>query len=162
VVLSYRLRARQCPFLAERGDLPPGARSVGWGFAGGGVCSVYEHRPLACRAFPLVPLRNGLALSLHCPEVLDADPGDDASLEEVYGDAARSARAFRAAPQVAVDLLRALEDGGHVALARDAAPLRSAARGWPRVDLCDLAAEHGLGPWRAFEQQARGGLSSTG
>ncbi|MCA1814202.1 MAG: YkgJ family cysteine cluster protein [Halobacteriales archaeon] len=155
VVLSYRLAALECPFLEAKPDLEPGPRSTQWGFARGGVCGIYEHRPLACRAYPLVPLRNGIALSLHCPELLDADDARPAELDRVYGDSAASAQAFRAAPNIAVRMLHALEARGAVRIAREAGPLRDAARAWPRVDLCDLSAEHGMETWEELELRAR-------
>jgi Fe-S-cluster containining protein len=160
VVLSYRLAALACPFLEERPDLPAGGRSLAWGFARGGVCGVYAHRPLACRAYPLVPLRDGIALSIHCPELLDADPASPAELDRVYGDSAASARAFQAAPQLAVHVLRELERAGHVRVVRDAhaggAENEQALARWPRVDLCELAAAHGFPGWQDLEREARG------
>lgn len=156
VVMSYRLSALACPFLEERDDLPVGERSKAWGFAKGGACGIYEHRPLACRAYPLVPLRNGIALSLHCPELVDADIADPAALYATYGSSFTDALAFRAAPQVAVEVLQQLERRGAVRVAREAQPLAAEARAaWPRVDLCDLAAEHGLPPWPLLELRAR-------
>lgn len=156
VVMSYRLAALECPFLESRADLAAGERSKAWGFAQGGACTIYEHRPLACRAYPLVPLRNGIALSLHCPELVDADIADPAALLAVYGSSFTDAVAFRAAPQVAVDVVRKLESQGAVRVAREARPLAAEARAaWPRVDLCDLAAEHGLPGWERLEAMAR-------
>jgi Fe-S-cluster containining protein len=156
VVLSYRLAAMECPFFAADAEVAAGPRSEAWGFTRGGVCSVYEHRFLACRAYPLVPLKLGVAISLHCPELVDADPGSEAALRAAYGDSFAAAQAFRGAPQLAVDVLRALEAGGHVRVARDAAPLRDAARqDWPRVDLCELAAQHGVAAWEELEHRAR-------
>lgn len=158
VVLSYRLAALECPMLEQRPDLAPGPRSEGWGFARGGICSIYEHRPLACRAYPLVPLRNGVALSLHCPDLVDVDIADAPAMAQAYGDSARDAEAFRAAPQLAADVVRQLQRAGAVQVVEDAAPLRVEARaGWPRVDLCDLAEAHGLAGWAELERRARGG-----
>jgi Fe-S-cluster containining protein len=156
VVLSYRLGALACPFLEPRDDLAAGPRSEAWGFARGGVCSIYEHRPLACRAYPLVPLRNGIALSLHCPELVDADIADPSLMHATYGGSFTDALAFRAAPQLAVELVRSLEAKGAVRVAPEAALFAEQARAWPRVDVCDLAAEHGLATWESLEQRARG------
>jgi Fe-S-cluster containining protein len=155
VVLSYRLSALECPFLQARPDLPLGERSQAWGFASGGACTIYEHRPLACRAYPLVPLRNGVALSLHCPELVDADIADPAAMDAAYGTGVLDAEAFRAAPQVAVEVLLRLQEAGHVRIAPEAQPLATEARAWPRVDLCDLAAAHGLGDWEHWERRGR-------
>ena len=161
VVLSYRLAAMQCPFLEERDDLAPGPRSPGWGFAKGGVCSIYAHRPLACRAYQLVPLSGGIALSLHCPDVLDVDLADDAAMEGTYGGCLPAAKRFKDAPQLAVELLHQLERRRVVRVARDAQPLaREAKAAWPRVDVCELAEAHGLPGWRALEVRAREGLGA--
>jgi Fe-S-cluster containining protein len=154
VVLSYRMGGLACPFLQERAELEPGPRSVAWGFARGGACGVYEHRPLACRAFPLVPLRGGVALSLHCPEILDVDLADRAALRAAYGDSHAAGEAFRAAPDLAVQLLQTLERAGAVRIAREARTLPEA-RAWPRVDLCELAARHGAADWQQLERRAR-------
>lgn len=156
VVLSYRMAALQCPFLASRDDLAAGPRSEAWGFARGGTCTVYGHRPLACRAYPLVPLRNGVALSLHCPELVDVDIADPASLATAYGSSARDAEAFRAAPALAAELVRGLVARGVLDVVPEAQGLAAEARAsWPRVDLCELAAEHGLGAWETWERRAR-------
>jgi Fe-S-cluster containining protein len=154
IVLSYRMGGDECAFFEPREDMQPGPRSVAWGRPRGGVCSIYEHRPLACRAYPLVPMRGGIALSLHCPELVDADPGDERALAQAYGGCIDDARAFRAAPALAVRVLEQLERAGHVRLARDARAVVGA-REWPRVDLCELASAHGLGTWQAYEARAR-------
>jgi Fe-S-cluster containining protein len=156
VVLSYRLGGTECAFFEPRPDIAPGPRSEAWGFGRGGICSIYEHRPLACRAYPLVPLKGGVALSLHCPELVDADLGDAAEMLRVYGDSLTDAQAFRAAPQLAVRVLQQLEARGKVRVAPEARALAEEARAtWPRVDLCDLAAEHGLAAWPLLERRAR-------
>lgn len=156
VVLSYRLAALECPFFEPRADIAAGPRSVAWGRTRGGMCGVYAHRPLACRAYPLVPMRLGVALSLHCPELVDADPAREADLRAAYGDALPAAQAFRAAPGLAVEVVQALERSGFVQVARDAQPLAASAKStWPRVDLCDLAAQHGVASWEALERRAR-------
>jgi Fe-S-cluster containining protein len=161
VVLSYRLRALACPFLADS-DAAPGPRSAAWGFARGGTCTVYEHRPLACRAFPLVPMRNGIALSLHCPEVRDADPASADELRGVYGASYDAALRFRAAPDLAVRLVEDLEAAGRVRIARDALALaREVWASWPLTDVCDLATEHGLGAWQDLEARARAGTAQA-
>lgn len=153
IVMSYRLGGLECAFFEARADLAPGPRSEAWGFARGGVCTIYAHRPLACRAYPLVPLRNGIALSIHCPELVDADPGSEAELRAAYGPSLDAALAFRDAPKLAAELVRQLEARGAVRVAREAR--EHDARGWPRVDLCELAAEHALGDWQGLERQAR-------
>ena len=156
VVMSYRLGGLECVFFESRADLAAGARSEQWGYGRGGVCSIYPHRPLACRAYPLVPMRKGIALSLYCPELVDADVADEAALRAAYGDSAWDAAAFRTSPGLAVELLHDLEDRGAVRVAAEARDHAVEARaGWPRVDLCDLAAEHGLGAWQELERRSR-------
>lgn len=158
VVLSYRLGGLECPFFAPRPDLAPGPRSRAWGFARGGVCTVYEHRPLACRAFPLVPQRGSVALSLHCPELVDVDPGGEAELEAAYPGCVPAARAFEAAPRLALGVLERLSRAGVVEVLGDARALAAEAKErWPRVDLSSLAEEHGLAGWQELEARARAG-----
>jgi len=155
IVLSYRMGGLECPFFETRADLPLGDRSKSWGFAQGGVCGVYEHRPLACRAYPLVPLRNGIAMSVHCPELMDADITQPAELLAIYGDSSLAAIAFKAAPDLAVQLLRDLERAGHVRVLREAGARKAEGLTWPRVDLSELCARHGLPRWEELEQRAR-------
>jgi len=156
VVLSYRMLGDACRFLEARADLPLGERSKAWGFTMGGVCGIYEHRPLACRAYPLVPMARGIALSIHCPELVDADPDSDAALERIYGDCLPGVRAFQRAPRVAALALERLEALGDVRLAFEPteAQAEHARAAWPRVDLCDLMAAQGMEGWQALEARA--------
>jgi len=144
LVVGYRATHDTCVFFRE---FSPGDPSwiVGPSGAPGGVCSVYDERPLACRAFPLKPMGRELGVCIDCPEVVDA--GDTLEhTQAAYGDIVDSAHAFAREP---LETLRVIQ---FLATARRIAPLvgpsnREAletARGWPRLDWQEFLQAEGV------------------
>lgn len=144
IVLAYRALHDTCVFFKPFSPADP-RWIVGPSGQPGGACTIYEERPLACRAFPLKPMGRELAVCVDCPEVVDA--GESlAETREAYGDIVDAANDFAREPVHQTRILEFLRVAGKIeplAGPQNAEALRIAG-GWPRDDLEEMLAREGL------------------
>lgn len=125
VVLAYELEADTCP----RFDVEEAA------------CTIYEHRPLVCRAFPLVVEPGSRGLSVAASAVCGAripleelaDGDREAALAHAYPKAAAPALAIPAIVRWSLQLVGFLEAAGELAPAEGLEESRL--EGFPAVSL---------------------------
>ncbi len=77
IILEWDLGSRSCPFFdTERG------------------CLIYDHRPLACRSFPIILKPEGYEILDLCPEAENYIGIDDRKIEIIFSNESRYAKIF--------------------------------------------------------------------
>jgi Fe-S-cluster containining protein len=123
VVFAWEAEHEVCPFVGDDNR-----------------CGIYEHRPTACRAYPLRFRAGGWTASESCDAAITPPDGDWPS---AYADCMPAALAARRAPSEVVDRLQRLEGRGLVKPVRGLGRVEVAkalARG-RMVDVVDLAGD---------------------